>query len=197
MNAAPGQTGVFALRALLLATALTFSQTELLERRPELSKYQDAWKTLTLPGKFYLYMRSYEDEPLYGHNRKCVFSEVIFVNEEEKYTVGAFGSADPNDGTKQNITVYSWVRATEGYPAPNVMEAALAPDGNVVMVHVVAFSEYSNCEIFRVPHRNDGCELWGKAGELDKIKSLCFYVFHLLCGPDKYLVYDKNLCERK
>ncbi|XP_077554728.1 male-specific histamine-binding salivary protein-like [Haemaphysalis longicornis] len=189
--------GPLTLQTFLLATTFAFSQTELLERRPELSKYQDAWKALTVPGQYFLYMRSYEEEPFYGHNRKCVFTELVSVNEEHKYTINTLGSVDPIDGSKKNSTAYAWVHATEGYPTPNVIETSPTLERDFVVDFPIAFSEYDNCDILRVPHRNNGCELWGKAGKIDKIKTLCFYVFHLLCGPDKYLVYDKDLCEGK
>ncbi|XP_037508491.1 uncharacterized protein LOC119384962 [Rhipicephalus sanguineus] len=184
------------LEALVLVAAFCPSQGELLERRPELAQYQDAWKVLKVPGRYYLFMRSYEKEPFYKH-KKCVFNELVSVNEEEQYTVNLIGATDPTDGSRSNQTAYAWVRASEGYPLPNVIQSSLTLDRKKVVEFPVAFTEYDNCEILRVPHRKNGCELWVKAGQESKIESLCFFVFHLLCGPSKYVVYDPYYCNGK
>ncbi|XP_077513522.1 uncharacterized protein LOC144124604 [Amblyomma americanum] len=184
------------LRALVFVTAFAFIRSELLERRPQLCRYQDAWKALKVPGKYYLVMRSYEKEPFYK-NRKCVYNELVSVNEEERYTVNIIGSIDPSDGSRSNQTAYAWVRASEGYPIPNIIQTSLTLDRKKVVEFPLAFTEYDNCEILRAPHRNNGCELWAKASEVNNIESLCFFVYHLLCGPKKYMVYDKILCGEK
>ncbi|KAH6938281.1 hypothetical protein HPB50_008328 [Hyalomma asiaticum] len=150
---------------MLLSTVLPISLSQI-ERKPEYAEYQDAWKALKVPGKYYLYMRSYEYEPYYKE-KKCVYNELISVNEEEQYTVNAVGDIDPITRLKSNRTAYAWVRASEGYPVADVIQSSTSP----------------------------GCELWVKAGEVHKIESLCFFAFHLLCGPGKYMVYDEDLCE--
>ncbi|XP_077512241.1 male-specific histamine-binding salivary protein-like [Amblyomma americanum] len=176
---------------------LVLVRGELFERKPYLSKYQDAWKALTVPGRYYLYMRSYEDEPFYGINKKCVSSELLSVNEKEKYTKNIFRAVDPKDGTTSNRTAYAWAHATEGYSTPNIIESSPSLEKDFVLEYGVAFSEYNNCDILRLPHRKNGCELWLKAGEIHNVKSLCLFVFDLLCGPEKHIVYDKDLCEGK
>ncbi|XP_037561660.1 male-specific histamine-binding salivary protein-like [Dermacentor silvarum] len=185
------------LGILFVAVTFALAETELLERQPRLSKYQDAWKSLTVPGRYYLYMRSYEDEPFYGADRKCVFNELVSINEEEKYTVSTFGSTSTKDGTTSTQTAYAWAHASEGYTVPNVIEASNSKEKLFTLEYPVAFSEYDNCDILRVPHRGNACELWAKEGKIHQIKSLCFYVFHLLCGPEKYFVYDRDLCSRE
>uniref|UniRef100_A0A6M2D3A3 Putative licpodalin-4 1 n=1 Tax=Rhipicephalus microplus TaxID=6941 RepID=A0A6M2D3A3_RHIMP len=179
---------------LLLAVTFALAETELLERQPRLSKYQDAWKALTVPGRYYLYMRSYKDEPFYGEDRKCVYNELISVNEEEKYTVNTMGSISVKDGAEKTQTIYAWTSTSEGYTEPNVIHASDSKDKVFSLEFPIAFSEYENCDILRVPHRNNACELWAKEGRIHEIKSLCFYVFHLLCGPEKYFVYNRDLC---
>ncbi|XP_070394005.1 male-specific histamine-binding salivary protein-like [Dermacentor albipictus] len=190
------RNGKLELCVLIFVAAFALSQEELLERKPELAQYQDAWKVLKVPGRYYLFMRSYEKEPFYKH-KKCVFNELVSVNEEEQYTVNLIGATDPNDGSQSNQTAYAWVRASEGYPLPNVIQSSLTLDRKRIVEFPVAFTEYNNCEILRVPHRKNGCELWVKAGEENKIESLCFFVFHLLCGPSRYAVYDPYLCNGK
>ncbi|KAL3210741.1 hypothetical protein MRX96_008681 [Rhipicephalus microplus] len=183
----------------VLCVWMTFSLgiTELLERKPYLSPHQDAWKALTAPGRYYLYMRSYEREPLYGDASKCVFNELISVNDQDKHTTNIFGYTNSRDGSVKNRTAYAWARASDGYDTPNVIESSSSIERDFVLDYVVAFSEYDNCDILRLPHRNDACELWAKAGAVDKVKSHCFFIFHLLCGPEKHIVYDKDLCENK
>uniref|UniRef100_A0A023G1U1 Putative lipocalin-7 1 n=1 Tax=Amblyomma triste TaxID=251400 RepID=A0A023G1U1_AMBTT len=180
----------------LLAMMLFLAQCELIERKPHLSKYQDAWKGLTLPGRFYLYMRSYEDEPFYGTNMKCVSSELLSVNEKERYTENMFRAVDPKDGNMINRTTYAWAYATEGYSTPNVIQTSGSLEKQFVVDYGVAFSEYDNCDILRLPHRNNACELWLKEGGIHNVKSLCLFVFDLLCGPEKYFVYDEDLCKK-
>ncbi|XP_037508492.1 uncharacterized protein LOC119384964 [Rhipicephalus sanguineus] len=192
MKAPTGRSGQVLLFALLLSAAFSLSLSQI-ERKPEYAEHQDAWKALKVPGKYYLYMRSYEYEPYYKE-KKCVYNELISVNEEEQYTVNAVGDIDPFTLAKSNRTAYAWVRATEGYPVPDVIQTSTSPSRDKFVEYPVAFTEYNNCEILRVPHRNNGCELWAKAGEVHKIQSLCFFAFHLLCGPDKYMVYDADLC---
>ncbi|KAL1485615.1 hypothetical protein MTO96_047283 [Rhipicephalus appendiculatus] len=142
-------------------------------------------------------MRSYAEEPFYGFNRKCVFSQLVSFNEKENYTTSIFGSTDPKDGSVKNITAYAWARASDGYDTPNIMEASSTLEKDFVLEYGLIFSEYDNCEILRLPHRKNGCELWAKAGKMDKISSLCFFVYHLLCGPEKHIVYDRDLCEKE
>ncbi|XP_037508505.2 uncharacterized protein LOC119384983 [Rhipicephalus sanguineus] len=198
MTTLQGNPLSISLIALFISAKFLLTRTDdLPERKPYLSPFQDAWKALTLPGKFYLYMRSYADEPFYGFNRKCVFTDLISVNEKEHYTTSVFGSTDPKDGSVKNTTAYSWARASEGYTVPNVIEASSSLEKDFVLDYGLIFSEYDNCEIFRLPHRKNGCELWAKAGKVDELSSLCFFVYHLLCGPEKHIVYDQDLCEKK
>ncbi|XP_050042927.1 male-specific histamine-binding salivary protein-like [Dermacentor andersoni] len=192
MKATSGSSGEVLLLALLLSAAFSFSRSQI-ERKPEYAEYQDAWKALKVPGKYYLYMRSYEYEPYYKE-RKCVYNELISVNEEEQYTVNDVGDIDPITRAKSNRTAYAWVRATDGYPIPDVIQTSTSATRDKLVEYPVAFTEYKNCEILRVPHRGNGCELWAKAEEVHKIESLCFFAFHLLCGPGKYMVYDEDLC---
>ncbi|KAH6938124.1 hypothetical protein HPB50_007043 [Hyalomma asiaticum] len=112
------------LCALILVVAFSLGQGDLLERRPEFAQYQDAWKMLKIPGKYYLFMRSYEKEPFYKH-KKCVFNELLSVNEKKRCTVNIIGATDPTDGSKSNRTAYAWVRASEGYPFPNVIQSSV------------------------------------------------------------------------
>ncbi|KAL3190479.1 hypothetical protein MRX96_019997 [Rhipicephalus microplus] len=193
MKAHTGTSGHVLMFCLLLTAAFSVSLSQI-ERKPEYAEYQDAWKALKVPGKYYLYMRSYEYEPYYNE-KKCVYNELLSVNEEDQYTVNAVGDIDPFTLAKSNRTAYAWVRATEGYPVPDVIQTSTSPSREKFVEYPVAFTEYNNCEVLRVPHRNNGCELWAKAGEVHKIESLCFFAFHLLCGPEKYMVYDKDLCE--
>ncbi|KAL1486820.1 hypothetical protein MTO96_031199 [Rhipicephalus appendiculatus] len=99
--------------------------------------------------------------------------------------------------TRKTQTAYAWAYASEGYTVPNVIQASDSKDKVYSLEFPVAFSEYDNCDILRVPRRNNACELWAKEGRIHQIKSLCFYVFHLLCGPEKYFVYDRDLCGSK
>ncbi|XP_037561078.2 male-specific histamine-binding salivary protein-like [Dermacentor silvarum] len=192
----PRETVSIYLRGVaLLAMTACLGRAELIERRPELAKYQDAWKSLLTQGKYYLYMRTYEEEPFYGYKQRCVFTELISVNEKENYTVNNFGSLDPKDGSVKNGTAYAWVKTSDGYPIPNVIESSNTLEKDFTVDYVMAFLEYDNCEIMRLPHRNNGCELWVKDGKVDDIKSLCFFIYHLLCGPEKYMVYDKQMCK--
>lgn len=183
------------LLALLVTTTISLSRTQLPERRPELSKYQDAWKAITVPGRYYLYMRSYEDEPFYGFDSKCVSTELNAINEKEKYTVNTFRSINAKDGKRTNRTVYAWTRTTEGYPSPNVIESSLTVERDYVLEIIMAYSEYRNCDIVRIPYRNNACELWAKEGEINDIQEHCFFIFNLLCGPNNHIVYDSQLCE--
>lgn len=187
---------ILVLWALILPAAVCLSKEPCLERRPYLAEHQDAWKLLNVPGRYHLFMRSYEKEPFYK-NKKCVFNELVSVNAEEQYTVNLIGATDPTDGSRSNQTAYAWVRASKGYPVPNVIQSSLTLDRKKIVEFPVAFTEYDNCEILRVPHRKNGCELWVKQGQENKIEPLCFFVFHLLCGPSKYVVYDPDYCNAK
>ncbi|KAK8771970.1 hypothetical protein V5799_024786 [Amblyomma americanum] len=98
MKTEPSRADRFFLWSLLIASCVALSRAEI-ERKPEYSQYQDAWKALKVPGRYYLFMRSYEYEPLYK-NKKCVYNELIGVNEEEHYTTNAVGSVDPVTGSR-------------------------------------------------------------------------------------------------
>ncbi|KAM7302709.1 hypothetical protein ISCGN_018217 [Ixodes scapularis] len=170
--------------------------TDFVERRPELSPYQDAWKALIAPGRYFLYQRSYECEPFLGWDSKCVNAELVTILEEEKTTVTKVGYWDSKKEEMVTITAYSSVRASKGYDVPNIITSSNMKGGFSVEYPVV-FSEYDNCDVLRVAHRRYGCELWVQEGKIDKISSICKFVYDLVCGSEKYQIYDEELCDGK
>nr|ABI52661.1 lipocalin [Argas monolakensis] len=166
-----------------------------LEGKEGLKQYQDGWKFLTTGKEMYLYQRSFQEDPKYGNKCKCVKSKHLTVKEEAQ-TVAADLSFLHENLTSVHFTVYFSVNKTG--KESRVIYASYEPE-KPGFPFPVAFADYESCAVVRVPHRDKGknqaCELWVYKDHVKRVKSCCFFIFDLLCGPNKYKVYDEEKCK--
>ncbi|KAL3175826.1 hypothetical protein MRX96_001008 [Rhipicephalus microplus] len=133
---------------------------------------------------FVLYQRSFEHDAGFSGDQKCIQDIVLEFYPEEKYAVGVLHWL-LSEYHKVNATAYLFSETTEGYRIPNAY--ALSPNSVKTLNTQYTFvaSEYDNCDILRVRHQNNGCELWSLMEKVNKISSLCHFIYDLLCGPEK------------
>ncbi|XP_077512239.1 uncharacterized protein LOC144123252 isoform X2 [Amblyomma americanum] len=183
--------GAFAIAAL--ATGIS----TLPQRKSYLSPYQDAWKTFLQDSVFVLYQRSYEHDPLVGWNGRCFHGRNYEWNTEEKYVVAETYYWDDAAKKIVNKTLYTTPEATEGYTVPNAMTVSPYKDKLVSVYYPFVVSEYRNCDILRSPGSNNGCQMWVTLDGLHNISSACFFIYDLLCGPNKFQKYNEEFCRDK
>ncbi|KAL3210712.1 hypothetical protein MRX96_008656 [Rhipicephalus microplus] len=98
--------------------------------------------------------------------------------------------------TKVNQAIYTWAQASGSYPAPNILESSPTLDKSFTFKYGVVFVDpLGHCDILRLPHRNNACEVWSQ--QIDQVTELCHFVVDLLCGPQKHIVYNEEYCEGK
>nr|XP_037285761.1 uncharacterized protein LOC119178643 isoform X4 [Rhipicephalus microplus] len=182
-----------AIGVLVIVTLAHTGVSNFPERKPYLSDHQDAWRAMLQDRPFVLYQRSFEHDAGFSGDQKCIQGIVLEFYPEEKYAVGVLHWL-LSEYHKVNATAYLFSETTEGYRIPNAY--ALSPNSVKTLNTQYTFvaSEYDNCDILRVRHQNNGCELWSLMEKVNKISSLCHFIYDLLCGPEKYMIYDRETC---
>ncbi|KAL3175825.1 hypothetical protein MRX96_001008 [Rhipicephalus microplus] len=173
-----------AIGVLAIVTLAHTGVSNFPERKPYLSDHQDAWRAMLQDRPFVLYQRSFEHDAGFSGDQKCIQDIVLEFYPEEKYAVGVLHWL-LSEYHKVNATAYLFSETTEGYRIPNAY--ALSPNSVKTLNTQYTFvaSEYDNCDILRVRHQNNGCELWSLMEKVNKISSLCHFIYDLLCGPEK------------
>ncbi|XP_064455016.1 uncharacterized protein LOC135366272 [Ornithodoros turicata] len=164
--------------------------TKHFETRPELGKYQDAWRFITLNKTMHLYKRSYKGEDMYRDDEKCVVAKPLNIDSD----------IVTMEVTNNGRTIFNWFLTKEhttGYKESNVLVTAFlehTPGYRSPMV----FSDYKSCGILRVPHFESenrfACELWA-IGKKPRVRNCCLFVYDLLCGMKDFVGYDAMKCK--
>ncbi|KAL3175827.1 hypothetical protein MRX96_001008 [Rhipicephalus microplus] len=154
-----------AIGVLAIVTLAHTGVSNFPERKPYLSDHQDAWRAMLQDRPFVLYQRSFEHDAGFSGDQKCIQGIVLEFYPEEKYAVGVLHWL-LSEYHKVNATAYLFSETTEGYRIPNAYALST----------------------------NSGCELWSLMEKVNKISSLCHFIYDLLCGPEKYLIYDPETC---
>ncbi|KAL1480844.1 hypothetical protein MTO96_050704 [Rhipicephalus appendiculatus] len=178
-------------------TVISSATPTLPERKSYLSPYQDAWKSFLQTSVFVLYQRSFEHDVLVGGNGQCFHGRNFKVNHEEKYALAETYYWDNATARIVNRTVYLFPEATEGYDVPNAMAVSPYKDKLVSVYYPFVFTEYDNCDILRSPRSDNGCELWVTIQGVRNISSACLFIYDLLCGTNKFQMYDEEFCRDK
>ncbi|XP_075740019.1 uncharacterized protein LOC119178584 isoform X1 [Rhipicephalus microplus] len=208
-----------AIGVLVIVTLAHTGVSNFPERKPYLSDHQDAWRAMLQDRPFVLYQRSFEHDAGFSGDQKCIQGIMLEFYPEEKYAVGVVHWL-LSKYYKVNATAYLFSETTEGYRIPNAYALSLNSGMASALKHGTAFStaivdcsystalsmktldtqytfvasEYDNCDILRVRHQNNGCELWSLIEKVNEISSLCHFIYDLLCGPEKYMIYDPETC---
>ncbi|XP_077554183.1 male-specific histamine-binding salivary protein-like [Haemaphysalis longicornis] len=171
--------------------------TDLPERKPYLSPFQDAWKTFRQNSTFVIYQRTFEHDPVYDLTGRCVHGAVIGWDEERKVANTIMRFWSKNNQKFANRSVPMTLHTTDGYTVPNGLFANLDDDMIFSIEYTFVVSEYENCDLLRVPHRSNGCEMWVLIDRMHEVSSLCHFIYDLLCGMKKYRKYEEEFCNEK
>uniref|UniRef100_V5GMJ2 Salivary lipocalin n=1 Tax=Ixodes ricinus TaxID=34613 RepID=V5GMJ2_IXORI len=124
----------------------------------------DAWKTVSLPGAFYLKYRSYEKDDSLGGTGKCVSIQLSKADQDTKTAVSKMRYRDPQTNQMTEKTVCAKVAT----PLSDTIQMGDGEncEGATTRVRFV-YSDYENCDV-TVVLGTDGsspkCELWVKEG---------------------------------
>ncbi|XP_077553525.1 uncharacterized protein LOC144168404 [Haemaphysalis longicornis] len=185
------------VQIFVAAAAFCVRAAEFPERKAYLATYQDAWKSFFQTSVFVLYQRSFAEDPLVAFDGRCFHGRAYQWNLYEKYAVSEAYYWDDVRGLMTNWTAYLAPMATEGYIAQNTIAVSLVKDSPYTVRYPIVVSEYDNCDILRVPHRANGCELWVTVDRVQEVSSLCLFIYDLLCGTEKFVKYDTEFCTNK
>ncbi|XP_040069396.1 female-specific histamine-binding protein 2-like [Ixodes scapularis] len=161
----------------------------------------NAWKTVTLPGAFYLMYRSSENDDGFGGTAKCVSIQLSEANEGTKTTTSTIKYKDPNTSKMTEKTVRITVAGSGGDTIRIGNAEGAAPENKFV------FSDYGTCDVV-VVSGTDGkkCELWVSAqaltsgGDTSDNKNInkCKQEYDNQCANQKkYQIYDEGTCSSK
>uniref|UniRef100_G3MPZ1 Lipocalin/cytosolic fatty-acid binding domain-containing protein n=1 Tax=Amblyomma maculatum TaxID=34609 RepID=G3MPZ1_AMBMU len=167
------------------------------ELKPYLWEHQDSFKVLLQPSYFVLLQRSFEHDPGFFWDGDCIYGRMFEFYPEEKYAMGTVLHWSPFSNILVNRTVYLTAEATEDYPVGNVYTSSPISTKILTLQYIIMASEYDNCDILRVPHGENGCEIWVRLDKINETHSLCFFIYDLLCGPQKFITYDQDKCRNK
>lgn len=191
------QSTIFCSAVIVVFARLCVALGELPERQLYLSPFQDAWKSFLQNSTFVLYQRSFEHDPVHNWNGRCIHGQVEEWDHEKKIVSSTVRYWDNIDERFVNRTVYLVPGTTEGYLVPNVQVSFLEKDKLFYLDHPLLVSEYDNCDILRVAHRSNGCEMWIIRERTHEISTLCFFIYDLLCGANKFRNYEEEFCNEK
>ncbi|XP_077512632.1 uncharacterized protein LOC144123738 [Amblyomma americanum] len=82
-------------------------------------------------------------------------------------------------------------RMFEFYPEEKCVMGSIAAK-ILSLQYIFLASEYENCDLLRVPHRDNGCEMWVLLDKIDEVNSVCFFIYDLLRGAKKFVTYDQE-----
>ncbi|XP_029828240.2 uncharacterized protein LOC115313421 [Ixodes scapularis] len=166
------------------------------ELNPNLSAYQDAWKSNTDNASYVLAYRTFQDLP-WMHILSCVTGTLIAKHSNNRTAIHRLDYYNTKKGKWEGHKVLTKFSATRGYKVPNLMRISSYDNKtDQGRLYWTLYSEYGSCNIVRVP-RNRGCELWVKKGLQDNISSCCWFIYKSYCGNENYQVYNTTYCERQ
>ncbi|XP_064456240.1 uncharacterized protein LOC135367068 [Ornithodoros turicata] len=153
------------------------------------------WKFKCFGGpfvKWYNNFRNFRDDTLFG-NEPCFALTQIGPYDTCTRRLTAQENSLQNGSLVTSILPVELV-STEGYPTPNAFH--LFPDcpGKSVIDPVV-YIDCAKCVIVRTPEGNgNGCRFYTINPFV--VDPCCEFVYHLVCGPEKYHYYDPERCPR-
>ncbi|XP_065297573.1 uncharacterized protein [Dermacentor albipictus] len=170
------------------------TESHLPEQKPYLWEHQDSMRANMQFGFFALHQRSYQHDPAFHWDGACIYGQNFECYPEEKYCMGFVIHWLPSRNKLINRTLYLHLEATEGYAMANAYAPSPINVKTLPTKYIFVATEYDNCDILRVPHMSNGCEVWVRLDKVNEINSLCFFIYDLLCGPEKYITYDPDTC---
>ncbi|XP_037285602.2 uncharacterized protein LOC119178498 isoform X1 [Rhipicephalus microplus] len=164
------------------------------ELKTYLSEHQDSMKAHRQFQFFALYQRSYQFDPGFDTDGDCIYGRNFECYPEESYCMGFVLHRRPSANKQINRTLYLITETTEGYEKANAYTPSQISVKTLPLQYIFLAAEYDNCDIVRVPHMSNGCEVWVQLDKINEVSSLCLFIYDLLCGPEKYITYDPEAC---
>ncbi|XP_064454895.1 male-specific histamine-binding salivary protein-like [Ornithodoros turicata] len=165
------------------------------ERRPELSKYQNATRSMAVTSKRFLVYRTYELDQAFGAAFPCV--SIQQTNQTEDNTNASTVMRFYNTTSKNWVkyTVPAKALTSTNYTVPNVIRAGF--ENIKTADSPIMFSDYETCDVVRAPHTGNAsdCELWVAQENVTNYPSCCDFIYKLLCAPQKFQIYYENCTE--
>ncbi|KAL1478994.1 hypothetical protein MTO96_052234 [Rhipicephalus appendiculatus] len=175
------------LVALTLPALLGASQ-KFIDNNPELEIYQNMEQCFTQKGTLYMMFRNYEEDRYFGGLSKCVSATLTTTVSDDTVNL------DINYGrtkSRRRQTFFS----SPGYTVKNAAQQQVL-DGSRGSFNLTAvYIDCDNCHILRHSYVNSGagCSYWVPQEKVAENNTCCSFVFDLLCGTEKYQVYDSCL----
>ncbi|XP_077554295.1 uncharacterized protein LOC144169141 [Haemaphysalis longicornis] len=179
----------------VVTAALRFPTTSMppYELKAYLGKHQNASKALRKNGTFYSYYRSYPWDLGFGGNSSCAFANLTDQCGDGSM-VFDMGYYNATAGKLFYRPTYVSVNHTTNYSVNNEFIVRESP-GGFPFNFTIVFSDYEACNILRAPHYGGGCDLNVHESYINKpLPDCCEFVYELLCGPQKYYIYNETIC---
>ncbi|KAL1472613.1 hypothetical protein MTO96_039215 [Rhipicephalus appendiculatus] len=168
----------FALAVVTLATASAAASSSWPDNNPDLGPYQDETTIY----------RNFENDPYLGGDAKCLRTGSTGpLVDSSLNTTFEYGS----DGL---LEVTFTLMSSPGYTAKNVIYYQPRNSGLGDFAFTAAYRDCKRCKVFRHNYINNGagCSYWLTDEALNEKDTCCEFVYALLCGPDKYMIYDDS-----
>uniref|UniRef100_A0A0K8RIL2 Putative salivary lipocalin n=1 Tax=Ixodes ricinus TaxID=34613 RepID=A0A0K8RIL2_IXORI len=131
------------------------------ELNPNLSVYQDAWKSNTDNATYVLAYRTSQGFP-WIQTLRCVTGTLIAIHRNNRTAIHRLDYYNTEKRKWEGHKVLTKFNATRGYKVPNLMRiSSYHNQTDRGRLYWTLYSEYGSCNIVRV-RRNGDCELWVK-----------------------------------
>ncbi|CAN7989293.1 unnamed protein product [Ixodes hexagonus] len=156
------------------------------ERKPELGVYQDEEKCFPYTGTWYAKYRNFERDPYFGGTAKCVR-----CTHHEDFKNGSHVHLVEVGSSKVDIKVTPV--SSEGYAHKNVLRVSLLDHEEIEINASVVYVDCNVCKILRHPYiSKTACSVLVPATQVHKGGTVCDFIYDLLCGSQKYQIYDDS-----
>ncbi|XP_049270865.1 uncharacterized protein LOC119388998 isoform X2 [Rhipicephalus sanguineus] len=178
----------FALAAFAFATASAGASSRWPDIDPDLGAYQDETTCFPFESNLHQIYRNFANDPYLGGDAKCLRTG----------STGALADSSLNTtfkyGSRGVLHVTFTLMSSPGYTAKNVVYYHPTKSNLGDFVFTVAYRDCEKCKIFRHNYIKNGagCSYWLTDEALNEKNTCCEFVYALLCGPDKYKIYDDS-----
>ncbi|KAL3220586.1 hypothetical protein MRX96_029763 [Rhipicephalus microplus] len=179
-----------ALTVVTFTTASAAASYRWPDINPRLGVYQDETTCFPFESTLHQIYRNFENDPYFGGDAKCVRTGPTGD------LVGSSLNTTFAYGTEGLLDVTLTLTSSPGYTAKNVIYYQPRNSDLGDFVFTVAYRDCKNCKVFRHNYINNGagCSYWLTNEALDNKDTCCAFVYDLLCGPEKHIIYDDS-CE--
>ncbi|EEC15927.1 conserved hypothetical protein, partial [Ixodes scapularis] len=183
-----GSSAANMLRVVALASFLVVvAGVSYLERRPELGVFQDEEKCFPYTGTWHAKYRNFEHDKYFGATTKCVR-----VSHKETFKNGSTVHR-VEVGSTVKVVIKIKLVSSEGYTHKNTLHVSLKDLEEVSVDVSAAYIDCNVCKVLRHTYiSKTACSVLLPATQLHQPNTVCDFVYDLLCGTEKYQIYDDS-----